>query len=42
MPDIVVDDAEGFMNSSGIPDMENDVYLRTAVDVLLKEIEGAN
>lgn len=41
-PDITVDDADGFISYSGITDLENDVCLKTAIDVLMKEIEGAN
>ena len=39
-PDLIVDDAKEYINNSGIPDLENDVCLQKAVDVLLKEIEG--
>lgn len=41
-PDITVNDPEGFVSYSGITDLENDVCLQTAVDVLMEEIEGAN
>jgi len=39
-PDFLMDDIPA--SYSGIADLENDVLLRTAVDVLLKEIEGEN
>ena len=39
-PDILVAAEDGFVSYSGIPDVENDVQLQVAVDVLLKEIKG--
>lgn len=41
-PDILVDEEDGYVSYSGIPDLENDVQLQVAVDVLLKEMKEEN
>ena len=38
-PDILVDDEDGYVSYSGIPDLEKDVQLQVAADTLLKEIK---
>lgn len=41
-PDILVDEEDGYVSYSGIPDLENDIQLQVAVDVLLKEMKEEN
>lgn len=40
-PDILVDDEDAFLSFSGVADLENDVQLQMAVEILVKEIKEA-